>query len=533
MWVALVVALVAVPAQAGPSRNAVTYAGVDASTVRVFAVGTVGVETLKHEGHRLDMAVPQAGHGTGFAVDRALILTANHVVAGARHVVIRHPGEGGLQAARVVYTNADDDVAVLYVDANLKAIRLRPDSQPLRVRQTVFAIGYPLDPTRKKAQSAKGIVAGHTETDQLQLDIALNPGNSGGPVVDENDQVIGLVSSRGNPEKGVQGIGIAVPNSKLRAAITIARELVTEGSVPPISEHESLSAEVVDSLVTKGTLATGDTKSRDLSGRVENVNFQQIIDELAARLGDADLLVFVAGNMWNAALALRYGGVRALGERTLSEHEAQSLAGVLETASIQLARRGNEIDGAVMTRSSFVRVALTYNRGPNLQLHDGGSAAMPSLAMPSLRSRWTFQTYLHVRQNGESDGMGLGLELKDQLAGRRMFFSWGASLGRVDVALPDARMSVTHSYYALEAGLGVRFPVGTMTQLELYAGVAPCYYTASVDDPMGMEASRSGVVLDHFRATASLAVGRLYLSTGVRAISDATWYEPLGVGINF
>jgi hypothetical protein len=48
-----------------------------------------------------------------------------------------------------------------------------------------------------------------------------------------------------------------------------------------------------------------------------------------------------------------------------------------------------------------------------------------------------------------------------------------------------------------------------------------------------MEASRSGVVLDHFRATASLAVGRLYLSTGVRAISDATWYEPLGVGINF
>ena len=527
---ALVVALVATRAEAGAPRDAVSYAGVDASTVRVFAVGTVGVETLEHDGYKFQMAVPQAGHGTGFAIDKDLILTANHVVAGARHVVIRHPGEGGLQAARVVYTNVEDDVAVLYVDAVLKPIRMRAESPPLRVRQTVFAIGYPLDPTRNQAQSAKGIIAGQRDNDQLQLDIALNPGNSGGPVVDENDQVVGLVSSRGDPEKGVQGIGIAVPNSKLRAALAAARQLVALGAVPPISLHESLSAEVVDTLLTKGTLGGDDTKSGDLNRRIEHADYQQIIDELAERLGDADLLVFVAGNMWNAGLALRYGGVRKLGERTLSEQEAQALAGVLETASIQLARRGNEIDGAVMSRSSFVRVALTYNHGPSLQLRDGGDS-MPSLEMPSLRSRWTFQTYLHLRQNGDSDSMGLGLELKDQLAGRRMFFSWGASLGRVDVALPDTGMSSTHSYYALEAGLGVRFPLGTRAQLELYAGIAPCYYTASVDDEMGT--SRSGLVFDHYRATASVAMGRLYLSTGVRTISDATWYEPLGLGINF
>ncbi len=525
IWTALVIALVAAPVQAGPARDAVSYAGVDASTVRVFAVGTVGVESHEHEGRRFDMAVPMAGHGTGFAIDKQLILTANHVVVGARHVVIRHPGEGGLQAARVVYTSEEDDVAVLYVHANLKPIRMRADNQPLRVRQTVFAIGYPLDPTRTQAQSAKGIIAGERDNDRLQLDIALNPGNSGGPVVDENDQVIGLVSSRGDPEKGVQGIGVAIPNSRLRVAVAAARELVAAGSVTPISEHESLSAEVVDSLVTKGTLGSGVTKSRD-------TNYQQIIDELAERLGDADLLVFVSGNMWNAALALRYGGVRTVGERTLTEHEAHTLAGVLETASVQLARRGNEIDGAVMSRSSFVRVALAFNSTPNLELRDGG-VTMPSLSMPSVRSRWTFQAYMHVRQNGESDSLGLGLELKDQLAGRRMFVSWGASLGRVDVALPDARMSVTHAYYAVEAGLGVRFPLGAKTQLELYAGIAPCYYSASVDDHMGGETSRAGLVFDHYRATASLAIGRLYLSTGVRAISDATWYEPLGVGINF
>jgi S1-C subfamily serine protease len=507
-------------ADAGPAdRDSVSYAGVDASTVRVFAVGTVGVETFEHGGYRIDVAVPQAGHGTGFAIDKELILTAQHVVAGARHVVIRHPGEGGFQAARVVYASEEDDVAVLYVNATLKPIRLRADDQPLRVRQTVFAIGYPLDPTRKQAQSAKGIIAGNLDDNRLQLDIALNPGNSGGPVVDEDDQVIGLVSSRGNVEKGVQGIGVAIPNARLRVAVAAAREQLAAGSVAPISDHESLSAAVVDTLVTHGTLDSGE-KPRDLNRHIERADFEQAIDELAKRLVDADLLVFVAGNMWNASLALRFGGVRTLGERKLSDQEAQSLAGALESASIQLARRGNEIDGAVMSRSTFVRVALEPRRPGFQSVHS-------TFVGPQVKSRWTVQAYPHLRLNGERSDWGFGAELKDQLGGGRVFFSWGMSVGRVGVAAADMT-SVAHSYYAVEAGLGVRFG-----RFELYAGLAPCYYSASLTDAMGVETSESGFVVDHYRATASLAMGRWYLSTGVRAISAARWIEPLGFGINF
>jgi S1-C subfamily serine protease len=527
LWVSRVCVLLSVLFVASDSRaqDGVSYAGVDASTVRVFAIGTVGVETFEHQGYRIDIATPQAGHGTGFAIDKDLILTARHVVAGARHVVIRHPGEGGFQAARVVYENEKDDVAVLFVNATLKPIRLRADDQELRVRQTVFAIGYPLDATRKQAQSARGIIAGHMEDGLLQLDIALNPGNSGGPVVDENDQVIGLVSSRGDVEKGVQGIGVAIPNSKLRAAITEARQRITAGTVAPISDHESLSAEVVDTLVTHGTLTTNQ-KPRDLSGHVESADFERVVDELAKRLGDADLLVFVAGNMWNASLALRYGGVRTIGDRTLSEQEAQTLATAFETVAVKLAKRGNEIDGAVLSRSSFVRVAL--DRGTT-RFELRGTNDGPSL---HAASRWTIQAYPHVRLGDVGDDWGFGLELKDQLAGRRVFFSWGASVGRVGVAMPDT-MSLTHSFYAFEAGLGLRFALGTTTHLELYAGVAPCYYTSSVEDTMGVETSASGFVFDHYRATASLAMGRWYLSTGVRAISATRWLEPLGFGINF
>jgi S1-C subfamily serine protease len=512
-------------AREGRAQDAVSYAGVDSSTVRVFAIGTVGVETFEHGGYQIDIATPQAGHGTGFAVETDLILTAHHVVAGARHVVIRHPGEGGFQAARVVYENEKDDVAVLFVNATLKPIRLRADDQVLRVRQTVFAIGYPLDATRKQAQSARGIVAGHMDDGLLQLDIALNPGNSGGPVVDESDQVIGLVSSRGDVAKGVQGIGVAIPNAKLRPAIAAARERIASGSVAPISDRESLSAEVVDTLVTHGTLAA-DRKPRDLSRSIESADFERVVDELAKRLGDADLLVFVAGNMWNASLALRYGGVRSIGERTLSEQEAQTLASAFEAVAVQLAKRGNEIDGAVLSRSSFVRVAL--DRGTTrLRLRDGGELRIKT------DSRWTLQAYPHLRMGEDSDDWGFGVELKDQLAGRRVFFSWGASIGRVGVtSVPDTN-ALSHTFYAVEAGLGLRFALGDTTHFELYAGLAPCYYTASVEDTMGVETSRSGLVFDHYRATASLAMGRWYLSTGVRAISSARWFEPLGLGINF
>lgn len=227
-------------ARADEPKNTVTYASIDASTVRVFAVGTVGVTTVQHRGLDIELAETQAGHGTGFAVEPDLIITAHHVVEGARHVVVRLPGDGGF-LARVVYSNKEQDVAVLHVAAALKPIRMQRDGEPLRVRQTVFAVGYPLDATRTQAQSARGIISGHRADNRLQLDISLNPGNSGGPLVDESDVVVGMVIARGDVEKGVQGIGIAVPVDKLATAIADARRGLTTTPAKPTSAHEKMS----------------------------------------------------------------------------------------------------------------------------------------------------------------------------------------------------------------------------------------------------------------------------------------------------
>jgi hypothetical protein len=90
-----------------------------------------------------------------------------------------------------------------------------------------------------------------------------------------------------------------------------------------------------------------------------------------------------------------------------------------------------------------------------------------------------------------------------------------------------------HSYYATELGLGVSTSLGTTSSLEIYGGIAPSYYSASVEGLSGMETAESAFVFDHYRATISLARGRLYVSTGARLISSTLWLEPIGLGLNF
>lgn len=152
-----------------------------------FAVGTVGTEQVEARGRTVQLASPNAGHGTGFVVDGGLVLTAQHVVEGARHLVVRLPGASGFSSARLIVGNKDLDIAVLAIDASPPALPLI--AAPPAVRTNVFAVGYPLDPARTQPPSARGIVAGYLDDGTIQLDMALNPGNSGGPLIDERDQV--------------------------------------------------------------------------------------------------------------------------------------------------------------------------------------------------------------------------------------------------------------------------------------------------------------------------------------------------------
>jgi serine protease Do len=132
--------------------------------------------------------------GTGFYLrERGLIVTNNHVVEGNRNVVI----EGALfkkQLVKVCYMDPKYDLAFLQgpADSDLPKIELGVE-KVLRERDTVTAIGHPFG---LKFSVKTGIVSNVREVmngvPYLHIDAALNPGNSGGPLVDKEGEVVGV-----------------------------------------------------------------------------------------------------------------------------------------------------------------------------------------------------------------------------------------------------------------------------------------------------------------------------------------------------
>jgi putative serine protease PepD len=162
--------------------------------------------------------------GTGFVVSSdGKIITNEHVVDGATSVTVKLGTSGKELPAQVLGADASKDLALLKVDASgLHALSFG-DASKLQVGDDVFAIGNPygLDHTL-----TSGIVSaldreidapdGTPITGAIQTDAALNPGNSGGPLLNADGQVVGVnsqIASAGSSggQSGNVGIGFAIP----------------------------------------------------------------------------------------------------------------------------------------------------------------------------------------------------------------------------------------------------------------------------------------------------------------------------------
>ncbi|GAB4553993.1 MAG: trypsin-like peptidase domain-containing protein [Phycisphaerales bacterium] len=179
------------------------------------------------------------GSGSGFVWDRdGHVVTNHHVVDGATFITVTL-ASGQTYEAQVVGQAADEDLAVLKIDAPAGELVPIPigTSHDLRVGQRVLAIGNPfgLDQTLTVGfLSAVGRTiesrSGDTIYDVLQTDAAINPGNSGGPLLDSAGRLIGVNTAIRSATRSSAGIGFAVPVDRVN---TIVPQLIA-GRMGPL-----------------------------------------------------------------------------------------------------------------------------------------------------------------------------------------------------------------------------------------------------------------------------------------------------------
>lgn len=166
-----------------------------------------------------------AGSGVIIDADRGLILTNNHVVRNAERIAVAL-SDGRRVEAKLIGTDPATDIALLSVTAQGLAALPLGDSDALEIGDYVVAIGNPF----ALGQTATfGIVSALGRSgldiegyeDFIQTDAAVNPGNSGGALVDIEGHLVGINAAIVGPAGGNVGIGFAIP-------ITMAREVADQ-----------------------------------------------------------------------------------------------------------------------------------------------------------------------------------------------------------------------------------------------------------------------------------------------------------------
>jgi S1-C subfamily serine protease len=165
-------------------------------------------------------SVTELGTGAGVIIrTNGTVLTALHVVSGATKITTRF-ADGTEASAKIADQQPASDIAVLTVDRLPEVVVPAVLGGGARVGDPVFAVGHPLglaDSLSAGVVSAVGRSVGvnssGTLKDLIQFDAAVNPGNSGGPLLDRGGRVIGIVTGLANPSKQAffVGIGFAVP----------------------------------------------------------------------------------------------------------------------------------------------------------------------------------------------------------------------------------------------------------------------------------------------------------------------------------
>jgi len=190
----------------------------------------------------------KTGSGTGFAVTHSgYVITNNHVVKGCTKVKIFHKGK--FLPAELVAVDKKNDLALLKVDFRPNAI-LKLSRDAPQLMEDVFVAGYPFG--RKVSGSikiTKGIISSLTGIGnnfaRIQIDAAIQPGNSGGPIINDKGNVIGVAAGKLNFKKVFKKFGTLPENINFGIKSKVVRNFL-EGNNVRVSEPNTIKMEKVD-----------------------------------------------------------------------------------------------------------------------------------------------------------------------------------------------------------------------------------------------------------------------------------------------
>jgi putative serine protease PepD len=265
---------------AGSSSNPST--AIDAASI--YSATAPGVVDITSSGiHTISNGFPfpsrsETATGTGFEIDsRGDILTAAHVVAGASQITVRLEN-GTSRSAKVLGADTSVDAAVLQVDPSGLDLHPLPlgSSQALAVGDPLAVIG---DPFGFNRSLSTGVVSalhrtlqapdGFTIADAIQTDAAIDPGNSGGPVLNAQGQVVGItdqIATGGSGSDSFTGVGFAVPIDDVMGELSqLEQGGPTSHAYLGVSLAEtSAGAAMVSAVVPNGPAASAGLRQGDL-----------------------------------------------------------------------------------------------------------------------------------------------------------------------------------------------------------------------------------------------------------------------------
>jgi serine protease Do len=317
--------------------------------------------------------------GSGFVFDRdGYIVTNNHVVDDADAVKVRFSDDREFDA-EVIGTDPQTDLALIKVDAgDLPQLPLG-DSDAVRVGEDVIAVGNPFGlggtVTRGIVSAmARDINAG-PYVDFIQTDAAINRGNSGGPLLNLEGEVIGVNSAIYSPNGGSVGVGFAIPSNTVKAVVA---QLQSSGAVsrgwlgvtiqnvsPDIASalgmedtHGALVSDVLADGPSKGKLETGDVilsfdgkpvdSSRELPKLVAAAAPDATVELEVLRAGENRTVELALGKFEDEQVASADTGAAGDTDATASAKLGATLAPITPAAREQL-RLDDSVDGVVVT----------------------------------------------------------------------------------------------------------------------------------------------------------------------------------------